>query len=201
MEMDLKNIIEKIKSEGVDEAQQKATVIISEAKKEAVKTIQGAEAEKETIIKKAKVDADKLKTNAEEAVRQAARDVLLGLKDSIVALFDKVTKKDVAKTLTPKVLTEMIVRLVDKFQESGKTEVEVLLSDKDKAALEETLFANLKKEIAAGVTLKASSALESGFRIGKKGESSYYDFTDEAITEAFKIFLNPRMEEILEAKK
>jgi V/A-type H+-transporting ATPase subunit E len=197
MAMDLKNIIERIKEEGVDEAQKKAGDIIDQAESKASETIAAAEEKKKDIIAKAKEQADKFKASSEEAMRQASRDVLLGLRENIVALFDKVVKRDVAKELSTDVLKEMIIRLVEKFKDSGETEVEILLSEKDKAALEETLFEDLKKEMKKGVELKASSSLENGFRIGEKEGNAYYDFTDEAIEEAFKTYLNKKLTEIL----
>ena len=197
MAMDLKNIIERIKEEGVDEAQKKAGGIIDQAESKAQETIAEAEKKKKDIILKARAEAEKLKANSEEAMRQASRDVLLGLRENIVALFDKVIKRDVAEGLSKEVMEKMIIRLVEKFRESGETEVEVLLSDKDKDLLEETLLNDLKKEMKKGVELKASSSMEHGFRIGEKDGNSYYDFTDEAIEEAFKSHLNKKLSEIL----
>ncbi len=197
MAVDLKNIIERIKEEGVDEAQKKAGDILDKAQEEAKQTIDGAQAQKKEIIANAQAEADKLKKNGEEAMRQASRDVLLGLRESIIALFDKVVKEDVGKELSPEVMKEMIIRLVEKFNESGANEVEVLLSEKDKEVLEEGLLDSLKKTMRKGVELKASSGVEHGFRVGEKGDNLYYDFTDEAIEEAFKSYLNKKLTEIL----
>ena len=146
MAMDLKNIIERIKEEGVDEAQKKAGDIIDQAEDKARETKAAAEAQKKDIIDKAETEAEKLKTSSEEAMRQASRDVLLGLRESIVALFDKVIKRDVSEELSPDVMKKMIIKLVEKFKESGETEVEVLLSDKDKEALEKTHLININKK-------------------------------------------------------
>ena len=197
MAMDLKNIIERIKEEGVDEAQKKAGDIIAQAETKAAATIADAEEKKKGIIDKAGAEALKLKASSEEAMRLASRDVLLGLRENIVMLFDKIIKRDVAEELSPDVMKEMIIRLVEKFRESGETEVEVLLSDKDRDALEETLLKDLKKEMKKGVELKVSSSMEHGFRIGEKDGNTYYDFTDEAIEEAFKSYLNKQLTGIL----
>lgn len=197
MEMELKGIIEKIKEEGVTEAEKKASQIVSEAEEKAKKTIQDAETQKQAIIGKAQDEVKKLKASSEEAMRQASRNVLLGLRESIIALFDKVIKQEVAENLSPSVIKEMITRLVEKFNESGETDIEILLSKDEKKEIEEVLLKALKGEMEKGVTLKASAGLEHGFRIGVKGTNAYYDFTDEAIEEAFKIYLNKRLAEIL----
>ncbi|MFH1553231.1 MAG: V-type ATP synthase subunit E [Candidatus Omnitrophota bacterium] len=199
MEMDLKNIIEKIKEEGVFEADKKAAEIVEEASKKAKDIIQTALKEKEDIIKNAAKEAEKLTKNGEEAVRQASRDVLLSLREDIVALFDRLTKKDVAEQLSPDVLKDMIVRLVESVTEHKQFDIEVLLSKKDKDVLDRVLFDALKQEAKKGVTLKVSPGIEHGFRIGEKGGTSYYDFTDEAIAEAFALYLNPKIAEVLTA--
>ena len=197
MEMELKSIIEKIKQEGVTEAEKQAGDIVSAAEEKAKQITQGAKDEKERILKKAREEAIKTRNNAEESIRQASRDVLLGLREQIVALFDKVMKKEIAGELSGDAMKKMIQVLVENFNKEGKPDIEVLLSKEDRDSLEKSLLDALVKEMKKGVTLKASSAVEHGFRIGVKGENSYYDFTDEAIEEAFKANLNKNLIEIL----
>jgi V/A-type H+-transporting ATPase subunit E len=201
MEMDLKTIIDKIKEEGVGEAEREAADITQQAKKKADDLTKEAERKKEEDIKQAEQEAARFRKNAEEAIRQASRDVLLSLREQIIALFDRVAKREVAAQLSPTALKEMIVALAEKFKKEGQLDVEVLLSEKDKKELEKALFSALKDEMKKGVTLKTSPGVEHGFRIGRKGESSYYDFTDEAIAEAFMTHLNPKIVEILTAGK
>ena len=197
MEMELKDIINKIKEEGVTEAEKKADEIISEAEGKAKNTVEAAEKEKAEIIKRANKEAEKLQKNGEEAIRQSARDVLLGLRENIIALFDKVMKKDIAEQLSPEVMKEMIARLADSIGKKEGTGVEVLLSEKDEKILEELIIGTLKREAKKGITLKVNAAVEHGFRIGEKGGNTYYDFTDDAIAEAFKSYLNQQMIQIL----
>ncbi len=197
MEMDLNGIINKIKEEGVGEAEKNAVAIISRAREEAIDIVEAAKKEKEEIIKTARQEAERLQKNGEEAIKQASRDVVLSLKDKITALFDSIIKREVASNLQVDWLREMITHLVKNFKTDDTFEVEVLLSEKDKQYLEKSVFAELKGKMAEGVTLKVSPNVENGFRIGEKGKNSFYDFTDEAITEAFKTFLNPKITEIL----
>ena len=197
MQMELNTIIEKIKKEGIGEAESKAADILKQAQAKADKIIAEAEKKKENIIKNAQTDAANLKKNGEEALNQASRDVILALKESITGVFDALIKKEVAQQLSPEVLKEVIVNLIQKFSEEKEAEIEVLLSDKDKKSMESALLNALKGEVKKGLTIKVSPSIEHGFRIGKKGESSYYDFTDEAITESFKTYLNPKIKELL----
>lgn len=199
MEVDLKNIIEKIKEEGVGVAEKKAADIKSQAEAKASEIIKAAESQRDEIIKNAKAEAEKLRNNGEESLRQASRDVLLSLRKSIVNLFDSVVKQDIQGQFKPDVLKDIITRVVENAAKEKVFEVEILLNEKDKTNLENVLFDDLKKEFKKGVTLKVSPNVEYGFRIGEKDGSSYYDFTDEAILEAFKAYLNPKMVQILSA--
>ncbi len=198
MEMDLNSIITKIKQEGVDEGQKQSDQIIEKAKKEAEEIITSAKKQKENILNNAGEEAEKLKNNAEEAVRQASRDVLLGLRQNIISLFDKVVKKEVSAALKKDVLEKMIIKLAENFDRIGRSDqIEVLLSEEEKKELDATLFEALKQEMKKGVTLKSSPNIEKGFLIGEKGETSYYDFTDEAIAEAMKAYLNQKITDML----
>jgi V/A-type H+-transporting ATPase subunit E len=197
MEMELKNIIDKIKSEGVDEAEKKAADITGQAETKAKSIIEAAQKQKGAIIKEAEQEAEKLQKNGEEAVKQASRDVLLGLRQSIMGLFDTIIKRDVSEQLSADVLKGMISQLSESITKNKQFDVEVLLSEKDKKEMEKVILGGLKKELKKGVEIKASPNIEHGFRIGEKGGSSYYDFTDEAIAEAFKAYLNPKIAEIL----
>ena len=108
MEVELKNIIDKIKQEGVEEAEKRGAEIVSKAHAEAGALLDGAKKEKEEIIKRAEDDAAKLKKNTEEALRQASRDVVLSLRENILKLFDNIIKRDVAGQLSPDVMKEML---------------------------------------------------------------------------------------------
>lgn len=197
MEVELKNIIEKIKEEGVGEAEKKAKDITGKAELKAQEILRSAEAERDEILKNAKQGAEKLKNNGEESLRQASRDVLLSLRKSIVTLFDSVIKQDIQDQFKPEMLKDIIIRVVENSAKEKVFDVEVLLNEKDKTKLENVLLAGLKEEFKKGVTLKVSPNVEYGFRIGEKEGNSYYDFTDEAILEAFKTYLNPKMVQIL----
>lgn len=198
MEMDLNGIITKIKQEGVDEAQKQAETLIQNAKQKAEDIIKEGTLQKETILKNAETEAEKMKKNAEESIRQASRDVLLGLRQSIISLFDKVMKKEVASSMTTDVLKKMMLKLAENFNKTEEgNQIEVLLSEEEKKELENVLLEALKDEMKKGVTLKAASNIEKGFRIGEKGGTSYYDFTDEAIVEAMKSYLNQKVADLL----
>ena len=56
----------------------------------------------------------------------------------------------------------------------------------------------MSKEANAHLTFKGAKGIGGGFRIGERGKESYFDFSDEAIAEAFKRYLNPKLVEALD---
>lgn len=199
MEMDLKSIIEKIKEEGVGEAEKQAEGIVSQAEGKAGEIAKAALKEKETLEKQGKDAAEKLRKSAEEAINQAARDVILSLKEKIIEIFNDILEEKVGEAMTPEAMSVMISGLLSKTGEKNDVPMEALVSEKDKDGLEKLLTGQLKDRIKTGITVKVSPNIENGFRIGEKGKNNYYDLSDEAISEAFKTFLNPRIAKLLDA--
>jgi V/A-type H+/Na+-transporting ATPase subunit E len=197
MESNINGIIEKIKKDGVEKAEQEAAKIIEEAKRESEKIVASARKQAEDIIAKADRDAEKLKANAASAIKQSARDVVLGLREDITSLFDRIVKREVGSALDGPTMKKMLELLAVKFAPEESEEIEVMLSEKDKEELGKLFAASLRGEMAAGVTLVPSKDVTKGFRIGTKDSGVYYDFTDEAISEALNSYLNKNLLTIL----
>ena len=198
MDANLESLIEKIKKEAIEEGQQASDSIVNKAKEEAVAITDSAKVEAEKIISDAKAQAEKLQENANQALRQAARDVELLLKEQLSTLFDRVFKRGVGGALGPDVLEGIILKLVAEWAREGDVEVAVSAADKEK--LETLLFSHLAEELEQSVTIRASHAVASGFRFELKEGSVYYDFTDETIADALKAFINPSLQAILNGK-
>ena len=201
METSITGIIEKIKKEGVEKAGQEAEKLIVAAKEERDQLLRNAKKQGEDIIAKAGNDAAQLKANSEAVLRQAARDVVLGLRGAIMALFDSIVKKEVGAVLEPKIVQKMLGLLAEKFDSGEHGEIEAVLSAQDKEELEKLFTAELKEKMLSGVALSSSKEIFKGFRIGEKDSGVYYDFTDEAIGEALNAYLNKGLLAILFGEK
>ena len=201
MEMDLNSIISKIKQDGVQEAERKSEQIIDQANKESDRIISKAEEERSSMIKKAEEETRRMRKNSEESIKQAARDVLLGLRQSIIMLFDKLIKRKVGENMSSEVMKEMLVKLAENFKKEGSSRIEVLLNEKQKDELEGLLMSSLSEEMRRGVEIKPVRNIEHGFRIGTREGGAYYDFTEEAVVEAMKTFLNEKVSELLSPGK
>jgi V/A-type H+-transporting ATPase subunit E len=195
MEIKLDHLIEKIKQEGIDEAQQTSDNIVQQAKQQARSIVEQARQEADEILKTARAQAAALRENAEQDLRQAARDIELLLKERIVDLFDRAFQREVSEALSPDILKALILKVADGW--TGDARIEIMLSEVDHENLQAVLFAGLRAELRNAVTLRASNRVSKGFRIGLKGEHAYYDFSDSAIAETLQVFLSPVLNTIL----
>jgi len=198
MEVKLESLIEKIKQEGVDKAEETSKQIIDSAKAEADSIISKAKKNADKLMAEAQNKTDRFQKNAELAIQHAVRDSRLLLQKEFTSLFDRIFKQEVAETLEPAFLKELIVKIVDGWIKSSNTDID--LNKKDLDQLERLLFSGVRKDLKKTITLKPSSEISHGFRIGLKGEDVYYDFSDESIADMLSLFLNQKLKAILERK-
>lgn len=198
-EIGLSGLIDKIKKDGIEEADKKSQAIILQAEKKAHDIISKAREDSKKILEEAEEASDKLKKQTEESIRQSIRDSLLMLKQKIIDLFDSILKRQLSEKMSPDFLQDVIIKLIENFKKDGIPNMEILLGNKEKEALEKTVLKAFGEEARKGITFKVSPSIEKGFRIGEKDKNYYYDFTDDAIAEALKTYLNPKLIKILDA--
>ncbi len=197
MDVQLKELIETIKTEGVKEAGDRSAVIISEAEAQAKSILEAARKEADKILAQGKAEAAKFEASGKEAVKQASRDLLLKIQGQIERLFDSLVQKETAEAFSGKVLEESIVSVIKGWADKNSLDLMVLLSEKDFKALETSLKARLAAEMKKGIEIKPFSGVEAGFRIAEKDGGSYYNFTAGGVAEMLSEFLNPRLAELM----
>ncbi len=195
MNVKLDSLIEKIKADGVDAAKKQAEEIIATANKDADEIIKKAKDKTAQYEKNAESEAKSYQKNAEIAIKQAARDTVLVLKEKITAILEQALLMDIDKTMNKDFLKDLIVKVAGVWAKDG--DVEVLVNGMDVDALMAELKSALGNSVKSTIEVKLDRKISKGFRIGKKGDNLFYDFTDESILEALRVFLNPKLAEIL----
>jgi V/A-type H+-transporting ATPase subunit E len=196
MSVQLGTIIERIKKEGVEEAQLASQKLIEEATAKSDRIVEEAKRESDRMLREAEKKSLALQKSGEIALQQAARDAVLQLKGQIQTLFDRVLKRTISEALTPEFVRNIILILVNQWVKQAGAEI--ILNNKDRRQIENLLFLGIHDKLKKTLTLDGSPDIEHGFRIGLKGESVTYDFTDESISQILKKYLKPRIREILE---
>src|SRR4030042_5994228 len=197
MEIQLKELIDKIKEEGVGEADKKAEEIINRAKDEASNIKDRARMEAETIISNAKIEVKQLEDAGREALRRAGRDLMLNIKNALTEIFDAIVRNEVKAAFSQDVIAEVLPVLIREWAKKGFGQIDVLLSHEDLKKLEKSLLDKLSRELKKGIAVRSHPRVQSGFRIAEREGNYYYDFTDEGISENLVQYLNPVFAEII----
>ncbi len=194
MDVQLQELIDKIKKDGVAAAEKDSAKIIAASEKKAEAIIAEAQSKAADIIKAAKSETQKMEKASEEAIVQAARNMLLSFKDSLVEELDGLIQDETAKAMSKDVLGKLVPETVKAWaKNSDASELSVLLSEKDLKALESSLKSSLKAEIKKGLEIKPDKTLSAGFRIGVNKGAAFYDYSAESLAEMFAAYLNPKV--------
>jgi V/A-type H+-transporting ATPase subunit E len=197
MEVQLQDLIDKIKKDGLDAAAQEAARLKEEAGAEAKKIIDNANKEAAAITARAKADAERTEQAGIAAVGQASRNVILSFKGEIQALLDKIIADEAGKAMDSETLKTLLPELLKNWAGGKGDAVDVLLSEAQLKELRDFFGDKLAETLKAGVDLKADRNLAAGFRIAGKDGSAYYDFRAEAVADLLSAYLNPKLAETL----
>ncbi len=202
MEVQLGELIEQIKKDGVAIAEAEAKTIVDAAKKDAEKIIADAQAQADKILAGAKAETERMTKSSEDAIRQAGRNLLISFRESVTRELKTIVGENVAAVYSSDALAELIVRIVDSWANKPDAEdIAVILNTQDLNRLEETLLAALKEKMLKGITLKANDNFDGGFRIAVNNGSAYYDYSTEAVVEMLSNYLGPKITEFLKEAK
>ncbi|MCX5665743.1 MAG: hypothetical protein NT036_01645, partial [Candidatus Omnitrophica bacterium] len=131
MAEEIKELIEKIRSEGVRAGEDKAKAIELDALKRARQIIADAEVEAKRTLSEARSSISRSEESSKSSLKQAARDVLIGLKKEILAILNKITLSHVQKTLTVEETGKLIAHLLKECKAKDKGDVIVSVKKED----------------------------------------------------------------------
>lgn len=197
MDVQLQELINKIKKDGIETASEEANKMKSEANAEAKHIVDAAQKEAAGIIERGKQDAARFEKAGISAVEQASRNLVLAFKDEIQSLLDKIITQSVSLSFSDDTLKAIVPELIKNWASKGTDNLAVVLSEADCGKLQSYFTDKLSAELKKGLELKADKNLTSGFRIAAKDGSAYYDFSAESVAELMSSYLNPRLQEIL----
>lgn len=193
MDIQLQELIDKIKKDGVGEAEKKAAEILAEAEKKAQGIISDAETKAASILSSAKLETERMEKSSIDAIKQAGRNILISFRDGVAAQLSAIINRETAKAYDGGMLKTLIPETVKNWVSNGNAEdISVLLSPKDLETLEAGFKAALKDEISRGLVIKSDDSIDSGFKIGVDNGAAYYDFSSEAVSQMFAAYLNPK---------
>lgn len=198
MEIQLQELIDQIKKDGVEVAETEAKNIVESAKAEAEKIIADAKVQADKILADAKAENERMVKSSEDAIRQAGRNLLISFRESVTRELNGIVGETVDSVYSADSLSQLVVNVVESWANKPDVEnIEVILNSNDVEVLEKTAFSSLKARISKGVTLKANDNFDGGFRVAVNNGGAYYDYSTEAVVDMMSNYLSPKVVKLL----
>ena len=197
MEIQVQELIDKIKKDGINVATEESGRLKAEAEAEARRIVESAKKEADDIIMRGKQDAERSEKVGIAALEQASRNLLLAFRDEITSLLNKIINDSVRNNYNDDSLRAALPELLKAWAAKGTDNLAVILPENELSRLQGFFQERLAAELSQGVELRPNRKLSSGFRISNKDGSAYYDFSAEAVANLLSAYLNPKLAEII----
>lgn len=181
MELQINDLVESIKKDGIEKAKEEASKIIAKADEKAKEIVNSANDEASAILEEAKKQIEVFKENAKLSAIQAQRDAVLLFKKEVQSQLEKILSKEVSKAMDEEALAKLIALCVQD-KDVSKLSVEL-------ASVSDSLKSKLADEIKQGLEIKPVKDVKAGFRVNLKDNSGFFDCTDEEIASMLAPFL------------
>jgi V/A-type H+-transporting ATPase subunit E len=210
-------LIERLKEEGIAAGQKKAESIVIDAEKRAEWIIKEAQLEAQSLVNEARAEAEAMKAAGEDALKLAARDVFLQLRDTLLGSFSQEVTRVVGKQMARKDFLEKLIlalagRVRDKTGIDSNRQVVIQLPEdvigveelrRNPEELREGALTRLTASIAAdllreGVKFEVSDDLSGGLLIKLEEDNIVIDFSDKAVAALLLDHIQPRFRALLQ---
>jgi V/A-type H+-transporting ATPase subunit E len=197
MDIQVQELIDKIKKDGIESALQEAAKLKQKAEAEAKQIVEAAHKEAADIVAKGKRDAERSEKAGKAALEQASRNLVLVFKDEIQALLEKIVSQELGSSYSGDVIKAVLPEILKAWGTKGSDSLAVLLPEASLGKLQAFFKDKLASELKKGLELRSDRNLTGGFRIAKKDGSAYYDFSADSVAEMLCAYLNPHLAEIM----
>ncbi|HII76738.1 MAG TPA: hypothetical protein HA264_06850 [Methanolinea sp.] len=198
MAEDIRDLIDKIREDGIRAAEEKAREIETRAHESADEIRASARLEAEKTLAAAQERIKREEERERALLAQAGRDLLLSLRSEINAMLGRIILSDVQDVLTPESLFGLLHATITHYsgEETGRIEVEVKREDLE--ALEKSYLSRLREATKKNIVLRPSDEISGGFIISFDNGRSCFDFSDKSLAEYIGTHLKPKLHAILE---
>jgi len=185
MVQQVQELIDKIRQEGIQDAERKAQGILEDAQKKAETILQEVQKKADYVITEAENQIAKKEASAKKALEQAARDMLLQLKEKIGATLEKVIATEIKQSLSVEcicdLIREMVQGAVDK--KGGEGDIFIAVSERDLEKMKKGFIKKLQEELKRPIHFMMDEDVEAGFTISFDEGKSIFDFSDKSLVE------------------
>ena len=199
----IQDLIDKIKQEGVEAAEEQAREIEQQARQAAEDIVRQAKEQAARMVEAAESECRRKREASRQALQHAARDTMLSLRKEIEQLLMRIVSREVETALTPETLVGILSETIKGYVgDSRATEgVQVQLKESDRQAITQGFLQTLQKDLRQEITLKSADDMKAGFKISFDQGKSCFDFSESGLVEYLSHYLNPALTEIMQGKK
>lgn len=199
MSEELQGLLNKIQAEGLEKAETERARLVAEAKAQADAIIADAKAQADKIRKDAEADAEASRKKADAAVRQAARDVIISLKDDLQEKLRAVVREAAAQAMTPEAMAGLIAKVAEQFARNAASGAEVILSVREREDAAQKLIGCLPDVLKKNASVQLGRGFAAGFKIGFNDSEVFLDFSDEALADVICEFVGPKLAAVIKS--
>lgn len=197
MDLQVQELLDRIKAEGVDAAKAEAARIVADAESRANALVVAAEKAAAETERQAERRIAAMEAASRAALTQASRDTLIGLKGRVQAFAESMIRADAAAAFGPDTIAAILPGLLSGIAAQGEDRIEVLLDPTALTALDASLAARLARELGKGVEFKPFTGIDAGFRISAQGGAVQYDYSAESVAAIVASRVNARLADCL----
>lgn len=198
MAEELQGLLDRIRKDGLEKAEEEAKAIIEAANKKAVEIKKTAEAEAAEKLDAAQEEAAKLEQRSISAIEHAARDIVLSVGDAVQQAFETLANHHISEALTGEQFAKLVHEVIQTYiKQEDKAGIEVLLSQTQQEEVANYLNQVMHKELREGITIQSTRGVISGFSVVLRDQGVEHDFRGKTLTDAFLELLRPQLGEIV----
>lgn len=174
----LDQLISSLKSEAIEAAERESNKILEEARAQAQKILKGAEEQRDRMLTDAGNEAQATIRKGESALRQAARDLHIAVRNNLLELFRAVLEKEIHRTFTPDLVKSAVMKVIENI--GGEVEL------KFPEAVEQELADYIHQRLQTSddlVSITGDDSILAGFSITKTNEGWSYRISPEEVAE------------------
>lgn len=198
MSQQVQELINKIKSEGVEQAEQKARQIEKEAKLKADKIVAEAQTKAEQLLTHARQEQEKFKQAIELELKQITRDMILNLHKEVDQVLKRILSLEIKQALTSENVVLFILELIKEGTQQGRDDhIVVNVNERELKKIQDGVLSKLKEEIKKSITFQSDENINAGFTISFDSGKSSFVFSDKSLVEYLNQYLNKDVASLL----
>ncbi len=201
----INELVEKIYTEAVEKAEEKAKIILSEAEEKAARLLNDSKLEAERIIQEASTQSKKIYQSIYDELHLISNQVLAVTKQKITDCILTETSKKLTDELLndTEFVKSFFIELVKKWDmdNSSVEDLTVLMSEEQLKSLQESFNSGVFKTLKNQPKIDIIPESGKGFKIISTSNGFKISFNEDDFENFFKSFMKPKTKKYLFEKQ